>query len=56
MHLRDKTVDAANVAASVGFSKGKSWKAVETGCANKLDYHFIDDTTAAMGSTTTSIS
>ena len=49
MHLRDKTVDAAKVAASVGFSKGKLWKTVETGCANELDYHFIDDTTAAIG-------
>ncbi len=49
MHLRDKTVDPARVAASVGFSKGTSWKTVETGCANELDYHFIDDTTAAIG-------
>jgi hypothetical protein len=49
MHLRDKSVDPAKVAASVGFSKGKSWKTVETGCGNELDYHFIDDATAAFG-------
>jgi hypothetical protein len=49
MHLRDKSVDPAKVAALVGFSKGTSWKTVETGCANELDYHFIDDTTAAIG-------
>jgi hypothetical protein len=49
MHLRDKKVDPAKVAASVGFSKGTSWKTVETGCGNELDYHFIDDTTAAFG-------
>jgi hypothetical protein len=49
MHLRDKAVDPAKVAASVGFSRGMSWKTVETGCANELDYHFIDDTTAAFG-------
>jgi hypothetical protein len=49
MHLRDKAVDTAKVAASVGFSKGTSWKTVETGCANELDYHFIDNTTAAIG-------
>jgi hypothetical protein len=49
MHLRDKTIDPVKVAASVGFSKGTSWKTVETGCANELDYHFIDDATAAIG-------
>ncbi|MGD1072722.1 MAG: hypothetical protein ABSB15_21585 [Bryobacteraceae bacterium] len=49
MHLRDKAVDPVKVAASVGFSKGTLWKTVETGCANELDYHFIDDTTAAIG-------
>jgi hypothetical protein len=49
LHLRDKAVDPAKVAASVGFSGGKSWKTVETGCGNELDYHFIDNTTAAFG-------
>jgi hypothetical protein len=49
MHLRDKSVDPVKVAASVGFSKGTSWKTVETGCGNEIDYHFIDDTTAAIG-------
>ena len=48
MHLRDKSVDPVKVAASAGFTKGP-WKTVETGCANELDYHFIDDNTAAFG-------
>ena len=57
MHLRDKTVDAAKVAASVGFSKGKLWKTVETGCANELD-STISSTIQPRrsGSTITSIS
>lgn len=49
MHPRDKTVDPAKIVASVGFSKGTSWKTVETGCATELDYHFVDKTTAAIG-------
>ena len=49
MRLRDKTVDPVKVAASVGFSQGKSWKTVETGCENELDYHFMDNATAAFG-------
>jgi hypothetical protein len=46
MQSRDKSVDPAKVAATVGF-KGSSWKTVETGCGNELDFHFIDPSTAA---------
>jgi hypothetical protein len=46
MHDRDKTVDPAKVAAAAGF-KGASWKTIETGC--EIDFHFIDDRTAAIG-------
>jgi hypothetical protein len=48
MHERDKTVDPAKVAATAGFH-GTRWKTLETGCANELDLHFIDSTTAAFG-------
>lgn len=48
MHERDQSVDARKVAASVGF-RGSSWKSLETGCANELDYHFLDGNTAAFG-------
>jgi hypothetical protein len=41
MHTRDKSADPAKLAAKLGF-KGKSWKTVETGCGNELDFHFID--------------
>jgi hypothetical protein len=40
--------DAAAAAAALGF-KGSSWKTLETGCGNELDFHFIDDRTAAFG-------
>jgi hypothetical protein len=48
MHEKDKSVDPAKVAASVGF-QGGSWKVLETGCANEVDWHFIDATTLAVG-------
>ena len=48
MHERDKSVNPAKVAASVGF-KGSSWKTLETGCGNEIDYHFLDPSTAAFG-------
>jgi len=48
MHERDKSKDPGKAAASVGF-KGSKWKTLETGCGNELDYHFIDDRTAAFG-------
>ena len=48
MHERDKSADPSKIAASLGFH-GSSWKTVITGCANELEYHFIDATTAAFG-------
>lgn len=40
--------DASKLAADLGF-QGDSWKTLETGCANELDYHFLDSNTAAFG-------
>jgi len=48
MHSRDKSVDPAKVAATVGF-RGSKWKTLETGCATELDFHFIDTTTGTFG-------
>jgi hypothetical protein len=48
MHRRDKSVDPLKLAAKLGF-KGNSWKTVETGCGNELDFHFIDPTTTTFG-------
>jgi len=48
MHERDKSVDPEKVAAKLGF-QGKSWKTVETGCGNELDFHFVDPVTAEFG-------
>ena len=48
MHRRDPSADPAKIAAGLGF-KGSSWKTLETGCANELDYHFLDPATAAFG-------
>jgi len=48
MHLRDKSADPAKIAAKLGF-RGSSWKTLETGCGNELDYHFLDPGTAAFG-------
>lgn len=48
MHARDKSADPAKLAAAFGFH-GSSWKTLETGCANELDFHFIDMSTAAFG-------
>jgi hypothetical protein len=48
MQRRDKSADPAKIAASLGF-RGKSWKTIETGCGNELDYHFLDPATAAFG-------
>lgn len=46
MHDRDKSVDPAKVAESAGFH-GAKWKTLETGCEGAIDFHFIDDSTAA---------
>jgi hypothetical protein len=48
MRRRDKSVDPVKVAARLGF-QGKSWKTLETGCGNELDFHFLDPRTAAFG-------
>ncbi len=48
MHENDKSLDPAKLAASVGF-QGSSWKVLETGCANEVDWHFIDAATLAVG-------
>jgi hypothetical protein len=48
MHGRDKSADPAKIAAQLGF-RGTSWKTLETGCGNELDYHFLDPNTADFG-------
>jgi hypothetical protein len=48
MQFRDKSVNPAKVAASLGF-KGTSWKTLKTGCEAEIDYHFLDQSTAAVG-------
>ena len=39
MHRRDPKVDPAKLAATLGF-KGSTSKALQTGCANEVDFHF----------------
>jgi hypothetical protein len=48
MHFRDKSVDPKKVAAKLGF-EGSTFKTLETGCGNELDYHFANPTTALFG-------
>ena len=48
MHDRDKSIDPAVLAGALGF-KGSSWKTLETGCGNEINWHFIDATTVAIG-------
>ena len=48
MHSKDKSADPVKIAAKLGF-RGSSWKTLETGCGNELDYHFLDPVTAAFG-------
>ena len=48
MQRRDASADPAKIAAKLGFH-GSSWKTLETGCGNELDYHFIDPATATFG-------
>ena len=45
MQRNDKSVEPDKLAARLGF-RGTKWKTLETGCANELDYHFVDETTA----------
>ena len=52
MHTRDKSVDPVKLADKLGFrgsASGMTWKTLETGCGNELDYHFLDPGTAAFG-------
>lgn len=46
MRRKDKTVDPAKIAASLGF-KVKSVRTLETGC--EFDFHFVDERTAEVG-------
>lgn len=48
LHRRDKSVDPNKMAAQAGF-RGRSWKSLETGCGNELDFHFIDPMTMVFG-------
>ncbi|HLX42776.1 MAG TPA: hypothetical protein VKR43_05050 [Bryobacteraceae bacterium] len=48
MRRRDKSADPTKLAAKLGF-QGKSWKTLETGCGNELDFHFVNATTATFG-------
>jgi len=45
VHRSDASADPAKIAAKLGF-RGSSWKTLETGCANELDFHFLDPSTA----------
>ena len=46
MKSKDKSVDPARIAASLGFA-GNAIKTVETGC--DIDFHFVDAKTAEVG-------
>lgn len=46
MRLRDKRVDPAKIAASLGFT-GPTIKTLETGC--EIDFHFVNEATAEIG-------
>jgi hypothetical protein len=48
MRQKDEAVDPAKVAASLGF-QGESWQVLETGCANEIDWHFVNDTMVVIG-------
>ncbi|MGA2737425.1 MAG: hypothetical protein ABSG65_08235 [Bryobacteraceae bacterium] len=48
MHVRGNAADAAELAGKLGFH-GSSWKTLETGCANGIDFHFMEAATAAIG-------
>jgi len=48
MHARDKSADPVKIAAQLGFH-GSTWKTLETGCGNEIDYHFLDPATIAIG-------
>jgi len=46
MREKDKSVDPAKLAASLGFT-GSSFKTLQTGC--DIDFHFVDATTMEIG-------
>jgi hypothetical protein len=48
MHRRDPSADPSKLAAKAGFD-GKSWKSLQTGCANEIDFHFVSPAIAAFG-------
>lgn len=48
MHTRDRKAEPLKLAEKVGFH-GTHWKSLQTGCANELDFHFVDPATAAFG-------
>ena len=48
MHRNDPKVNPLKIANQLGFS-GSSWKTVQTGCANEVDWHFVDLTTTTFG-------
>ena len=48
MHARNPSADPVKIAAALGF-QGSSWKTLETGCGNELDFHFVDSMTAEFG-------
>jgi len=48
MHSRDKSVDPLKVANKLGF-QGQSWKTVETGCGNEVNWHYMDPGTTTFG-------
>jgi len=48
MRRNDPKVDPAKLAAGLGFKPGPI-KTLQTGCANELDFHFVDEKTAEFG-------
>jgi hypothetical protein len=48
MRTHSKSADPAQIAAAAGF-RGTKWKTLETGCDNEVEFHFLDDHTAAFG-------
>jgi hypothetical protein len=48
MHSNDHSVDPTKLAQKYGF-RGTHWNSLQTGCANELDFHFVDPATAEFG-------
>ena len=52
MRRKDQSVDPMKLAQKLGFqgkSSDQTWKTLETGCGNELDFHFVDPATAEFG-------